>query len=395
MRIEIKRKLERNIELGYLFQLVASLSFIIPIWFAFESKYASAATLGMIYAMNHFVTIVSELPSGAMADLLGRKKTVLIGSMVQGFAWILLSQARNETWLWVGYIIDAIGIALLSGSFTALIYDSYKGLGRQEDFSKFTSVSALFMRVGLSVATFLSGWIFGISERMPYLLTGVTTILSGFVLIQATEPIQIKRRVDWKSYWMNTKMGIKEISKNSFMRAFSLYYLLIGGISWYFLYFLDMPFATEMGFDDQQRSIIFGVIYLLGAVVNIVIVRRKWSHRTILWVFPALLITGYGMGGLSNKTLAVVAIFMVLLVATARFSLLDQMANDETESKHRATSLSVLNMLVSLVYIMMSMVGGRIIETLGTPTLMLGLAILAAITIIPVTIILVEEDKQK
>jgi len=99
------KKMRLNITLTYINSFLLSLIFFIPVWYAFETQYASPATLGLIYAISHLLTVVLELPTGALADLIGRKKTIFLGLFLYGLSWIYISQSKDVSWLWIGYVI--------------------------------------------------------------------------------------------------------------------------------------------------------------------------------------------------------------------------------------------------------------------------------------------------
>ena len=78
-----------------------------PIWYAFERNFASPATLALIYGVTHLTNILLELPTGALADLLGRKIVVFLGLLIQGGGFILLSQTQTVSWIWIGCKLEA------------------------------------------------------------------------------------------------------------------------------------------------------------------------------------------------------------------------------------------------------------------------------------------------
>jgi uncharacterized protein involved in response to NO len=100
-----------------------------------------------------------------------------------------------------------------------------------------------------------------------------------------------------------------------------------------------------------------------------------------------------------NRVIAVVILFLNHLAGTLRFSMLNQYANKEFESKYRATAISALNMAVSLVFAIISITGGRVISYFqpnGAKILMTGLGVLTLIIAIPTTrVLLVNHNGRK
>lgn len=196
------------------------------------------ATLAIIYAITYLASVFLELPTGALADLLGRKLVTTLGLFIQGASWIIVSQTQNVVWLWVGYTISQIGTTFVSGANTALLYDSLKELKKENTFNVFLSQNELVYRVGITISTFIGGYAFLINQRVPYILVGVATIIAGIITFSMTEPQIDSEKFTLKNYIEQTKLGFRELWKTPYIRDFSLFYISIGGITWYYLYFL-------------------------------------------------------------------------------------------------------------------------------------------------------------
>jgi MFS family permease len=397
---EYLKLMRRNIKLSYVKAAFHSLMYFIPIWYVFETGYASVSTLGLIYAIAHIFTVVLELPTGALADLIGRKKTVILACFLIGGGWFYISQAQNETWIWIGYFINALGSALLSGADVALDFDSLKELGEEDKFAEFKSKVGLIFRLGMVAATFLGGYIYSLHFRLPYILVGFNLLISGVLSFWQTEPKIDSEKFTLENYIKQTKLGIKQLTKSAYIKDLAIYYVLICGISWYFIYFLSMVYVTELGFDDKQRGILYGVIFLVMALANFGLVKWKWMTKERIYVlFPSLIVLGMIPAFWVNRVIAVVILFLNHLAGTLRFSMLNQYANKEFESKYRATAISALNMAVSLVFAIISITGGRVISYFqpnGAKILMTGLGVLTLIIAIPTTrVLLVNHNGRK
>lgn len=389
-----KKLLARNIKLSYLEGFFEYLIFIVPIWYAFESQFASPATLGLIYSVSHLITLLLELPSGALADLLGRKKTIIIGLLMIFSGAIIVSQAQSATWLWIAYIIMGVASSFISGADTALYYDSLKQLGKEGEFSRYSANKGIVIRTALVVSSLLSGVIFALHPRLPYLLWGVCVLCASVVVFFYTEPDIDSEAFSLHSYISQTKIGFKQLFKTPYIKALSLYYLVVGGSGWYFLYFLNVAFATEIGFDSFQRSLIIASAYLCGGLALVVLTRLNWLQKNHVYLaLPLLLTVTLLPVAWAGKTYAIVAIILIQFVGLARFTLLDQYTNSEFDSKYRATAVSALNMLVSLFYIVLTPIGGQVIARYGAPAMMTTLGIIALVFALPSSIVLVYKNK--
>ncbi len=390
-------KMRLNIKLGYLKSVFLSLIFFVTTWYVFETKFVNPAALGTVYALAHLVTVVLELPTGALADLIGRKKTILVGFLFVAAGWFYIAQAQQSIDLWIGYLINGMGNALISGADVALSFDSLKELGLEDEYIKYSAKGGLIWRTGLIIATFFGGYFYGINPRLPYILVGINTVIAAFLTIFNTEPKIDTEKFSLKSYIRQTKLGIKELTKNEYIKDFSIYYVIIASISFYFIYFLSQSFATEIGFTVTQRSWIYAGVFFIVAVVNYLLVHSRLLLRNRVYLmFPIIMTLGLVPGFWVNKLGALFCIFLSNFAGSARFSILDQYTNKEFESKYRATAISALNMIVSIVFSIISISGGKIISLYGSrgPGLMMTLlGLLTLITATPITKILLTKHK--
>ncbi|MEZ5559832.1 MAG: MFS transporter [Pseudomonadales bacterium] len=128
-----KQKLERNVGNTLALAFFQVFMVIIPVAVPFfQSRGLSMQDVLLLQALFAVVVLVSEVPSGYAADLLGRKWTLVVGAVFAGIGHSLLLVA-HDFWSLAAFEI-ALGISgsLISGADIALLYDSEAALGRPE-----------------------------------------------------------------------------------------------------------------------------------------------------------------------------------------------------------------------------------------------------------------------
>ena len=128
-----KVQLSRNLRYYYLSAFITGLYFIIPIWVTFERRILSYAQMTLLEVIGTTFLIALQLPTGALADLIGRKKTIVLGWLVTGIGNILFAHAVDFPSFIATYLVVNFGFALVSGADMALIYDSLKEAGQEEN----------------------------------------------------------------------------------------------------------------------------------------------------------------------------------------------------------------------------------------------------------------------
>lgn len=388
-------KLKRNIVVFRFTMFFNSLLFFMPTWYAFETKFTSPETLAIIYAVTHLVSVFLELPTGALADMIGRKYTMFLGSLIRAVFFIYLSQMQNATWLWTGYIFLQIGSVFISGADTALFYDTLKELKEHERYSEYANKNELVYRIGLTLASFIGGYVFLIHFRLPYILVGIATFLTAIATLFFTEPHIDSEKFTAANYIKQTKIGFKELWKTPYIRDLSLYYISVSGITWYYLYYLLNAYTTDVGFTPIARGWLSAINSILVAILGILIAKHKlFSRKTTFLFFPIALVVGFLSAPFFHVPFAAIAIFIIYLASIFRWTFLDKYTNAEFESKYRATAVSTLGMCVSLIYFAITFLLNPIFQEFGSSWVMFSLGVLTLFTTVPATSILLKNHKQ-
>ena len=149
---------------------------------------ARVIELSAIYYLSVFLF---EVPSGYFSDRVGRRYTLLLAAaaLVAGHGCFLVG--GSFAWFAAGQILLAAGIAMQSGTDTALLYDSLKALGREGEYARREAAAEQW---GMSMLTFatLSGGVLGLLDlRLAYVFSLCSAILMGFCVWRFAEPAAV------------------------------------------------------------------------------------------------------------------------------------------------------------------------------------------------------------
>jgi hypothetical protein len=139
------------------------------VWLVQERGFAPAL-VATILAAGDLCVFALEIPTGWVADRLGHRLSLIIGSAVQLCAMLALWQATTPAGLLTASLLVGIGDAFRSGADEALLYRSCVALGRESEFQTIqarTDAAGLAGLVTLlaaggamvSVAGYTSAWL--------------------------------------------------------------------------------------------------------------------------------------------------------------------------------------------------------------------------------------------
>ena len=129
------KNIRRNIKLDYITTFFSYFSFQSSIWVLYLAHCGMSLTqIGLLESFFHITSMIFEVPSGAAADLLGRKKSMIVSKLCLCISCVMMIFTRNFWVFGLSFAIQALGYNFNSGSEEALIYDTMKVLGEEDKY---------------------------------------------------------------------------------------------------------------------------------------------------------------------------------------------------------------------------------------------------------------------
>lgn len=135
-----------------------------------------------------------EIPTGAYADLFGRKRSFVTSCFVYGLAMIIYWQADSFWICIVAELFAALGAALHSGAMEAWIVDSMRIAGHRGGLRTLFRREHYVSQVGIVGGSLLGAYIAQYDLSLPWLVAGVSMILVGIFASYAMQETPITAR---------------------------------------------------------------------------------------------------------------------------------------------------------------------------------------------------------
>ena len=142
----------------------------------------SLVEIGIAETVFHITSIIFELPSGVMADVFGRKKMLIVSTIMQILGSIAMIASNDLFMVCVAIALHALCYNFSSGTGDALAYDSMKKARIQSKFEKYESNQLVIYRVCSGISTLCAGLALAIGYRLAYgteLITDFKTFSDG------------------------------------------------------------------------------------------------------------------------------------------------------------------------------------------------------------------------
>ncbi|MFT7133592.1 MAG: MFS family permease [Cyclobacteriaceae bacterium] len=154
-----EKLLEGNLRRFVLFRLLYSARFYYPVFTVLFLDYGlSLEQFGLLNLVWALTIVVAEVPSGALADIVGRKRLLVFAVvlMVIEMTLLVLVPIGASPVLFVVFLVNRVfsGLseAAASGADEALAYDSLKALGREDEWAHLLEKSTRVVSAGFFVA---------------------------------------------------------------------------------------------------------------------------------------------------------------------------------------------------------------------------------------------------
>ncbi len=330
-----------------------SLFFIIPVWVSMELRYISLTEIALTEMVILGSSLLLELPTGALADLIGRKKSIAIAFFVYAATYTLFAFANSFWWFLVAGLGFGLADALLSGALEALVFDTLKQSGREEEFTEINNRNQLIFNYSIVFAIVVGGLLFAYSYHLPSLLTALSFTIAGFISTRFIEPDIDSEKFTLHNYLLQTRLGFRELWKNHQARDISLFYILVGALTWPIVISFKNFALVDLGVSEKNMGFIFAILSLAAVQLLHVLIRKKiFKNLRVVFLLPAILLSVFlPLSYFYNVPVIIAIIFVVFLSSSMRWNVLGKLSNQCYSSKNRATAISSLSMLISLIYL--------------------------------------------
>lgn len=374
-----------NTRIFYWAEFGRSLVFIIPVWIMLLRERIGVDGTALYLAVSFVTQLVLELPTGALADLIGRKKTVILGHIIDALQYLGMAFASTLPQFMILSIMSGTAEALRSGSLEAIVYDSLKQDKRESEYKKIMSAQGIRFQVGLMISTALGGFMGNYWEQLPFIATGLLLFISAGISIWFIEPTIDSDKFGLRNYLRQIKWGIIEAFKTKGHRNISLYYIAVGGISWMCATYFNDSMLIDLGFDAEQRGVIAAGLRLANIILlyKVLINEKIFNFRRTIIFFPILMSVALLPGWWLSGYWGVPFVGMAMMSSTARWILLGKYTNAAYSSKYRATAISTLSMAIGLIYAVGVIGAGVVMSRWGDTRLVYSLLGLLVVLTIP------------
>lgn len=143
--------------------------------------------IGIAETVFHITSLIFEIPSGVLADVFGRKKMLIVSSIMRMIGNIIMILSDNLFTVCLSIAFHALSYNFSSGTGDALAYDSLKAANAESRFERFESDQLVIYRLCSGISTLCAGFALFIGHRLAYGTDLITGVIQIAVLMSLSE----------------------------------------------------------------------------------------------------------------------------------------------------------------------------------------------------------------
>lgn len=343
---------DRNIYMLYLIKVAKWFMLVMPIIVLFYQdnglSLRDVLTLQAVYSIS---IVVWEIPSGYLADLWGRRNTMIVGSILGAIGYVIYSFTAGFWGFFAAEFVLGIGISLISGADSAMLYDSLVERGRSSEYMK---LEGRVISIGNFAETFAAlggGLLAEISLRTPFIAQSFVAAIAIPASIMLYEPVRTRMQIGagMRHIWSIVKQSLVT---NKALRRNIFYSSVIGSATLSMAWFLQPYFADELGMSASEIGIAWFVLNMIVGLATLAAYRieKRIGITATLLIIALCIPGGYILMAFINSWAVIAVIAMFYVVRGIATPVLKDYINRITTSDIRATVLSVRNFLIRILF---------------------------------------------
>ena len=370
----------KNVKTYYLYSTFAELLILGPILVLFlVAKGLSFTEIMVLQSISAIAVVLFEVPTGAVADKIGRKESLLLGSLLWAISLGIYVVGNSFPMFMLAEVIFSLGATFKSGADNALIYDSLKVMGREKEFQSIEGKARSFALYAQAIGSIIAGFVYEVNVNLPFLISALFMVVTIIISLRFKEP-PIEGKVG--KYGINYMDQIKESGKfilsHEKIKAIIIFTMMFF-IFYRTAFFYYQPYMEAVNIPVRYFGIIFFIFNITAAFAS---KRSHWimekTKPKTLTFMALLMIISFVLLGAVKMWFGVFAILFQQIARGIYRPVTTKYLNKNIPSDKRATVLSfqslACNMSVAIAFPLMGILKDN--ENIFTAHIVLGIAMI-------------------
>ncbi|HNX23584.1 MAG TPA: MFS transporter [Spirochaetota bacterium] len=355
--------------------------------------------IGILVSFLNICVNVMEIPSGALADIYGRKNSVMVSLISYIISFVIFAFTNSYAPLFAAVFFYAIGDAFRTGTHKAMIFDWLRLNDRLSEKTKVYGFTRSWSKYGSALSVIISTIIVICSKdyRWIFILSIIPYIIG--IWNMACYPDYLNKKLDNKIniplIFKHTLGSIKTTFKNIYLRRLVVQSLGFEGVFEVTKDYLQpilkaqaLVFAVYFALPAKESTaVIVGIVYFILYIISATASRRAHifagRFKSEQGAVVAMIFTGFALAFFSSVGIytkfffiAIISYILYYLIQNLWRPILVAQYDDYAESSEQATILSIESQTKTVGITIIAPVAGYLADHYGIQSSLLMLSLI-------------------
>ncbi len=345
----------------------------------------------LLQGLFSIATVVMEYPSGYVSDRVGYRDALNFAALLGIIGWGLYAWADSFSQVLVAEIALGISLSFISGTDSALLFESLKANGQEQHYARYEGRMNGFGQIGEACGAIFAGLLYAAYPLLPFLIQIIVWVLALMVTRSLVEPQRKLKSLTshFAEAVMSTRYALLE---NKRLRYTILLNLVLGLASFYPVWLIQ-PYMQDGGVPVVWFGPIWAVANLSVALFALASYRSHLNlgDRQMILLFMLLIIAGYLGLGLVGGLWGFLFYYLLTSMRGLRGPMFLNHAQKEIPSANRAGILSLQSLAFRLSFVCTGPLVGMLADRLGIQRTFLLLCFVFAVVLPPAAWLFLQE----
>ena len=227
--------------------------------------------VGMVNFVFYSTLLICEIPTGAFADIFGRKSSFVISNLLIAVGGFMYSSSRTFWGFTASEAVLAIGSTFASGAFKAWLVNKLQHHGYTGSLNKIFSRTEIFSLIAGVIATLIGSQIADINIVLPFIWLGLISLITAIIAqLWLTEEYFVKKTFSIKLGFLAMKNTAVQSIEFGFKNKVVKFLLIISFIQIFAVQAINMqwsPYFLEY-LQDKKFLGYLGAAVMLGVALG-------------------------------------------------------------------------------------------------------------------------------
>jgi MFS family permease len=297
------------------------------------------------------VMVVMEYPSGYISDRIGYRVSLTLAALLGMVGWGIYTVAATFTHVMVAEILLGISLAFISGSDSALLYETLKQEGSEQEYARHQGRMSGYAQGGEALGAVFAGVLYVYAPLLPFILQiGVWFLVLLITRSMVEPPREISPHAGHLVEALRT-------ARYAFVENKSLRYTIllnsVLGIASFYPVWLIQPYMQHAGVPLTWFGPVWSGANLTVAFFSLISHRATGflGERFMTLRFLILIIAGYLGLGVSGGVWGFLFYYLLTSMRGLRGPMMLNLTQKETPSANRAGILSLQSLCFRLLFV--------------------------------------------